>query len=199
MKIEELKEKGILEVLKNFKVYDFVVYANRYIGENLEIGEQYNFHYQDSIHYTIKKNIEKGLHDLFSNYKIDYADMFDLFKVNTWNISISVEYNGISCWKNIGRYDFDKKTRKNASVNNSKFNLMGLPIFKLDDDLRNYVVSYDYISYDIGSLTMYEFIIGLLEGERQKMISKYQADILGCKRKIAEDRSKIEDLENIVF
>lgn len=198
--IEFLKEKNIDEVLKKIRVAEFVEYVNKYIGEGLEVGKKYEYNGRDSIHYIIIENIKKGLHELYSKYGIDYAKMFDFLRVNTWQLSISIDYKEVSVWENIGKYDFETKTRKNASSSNSTFILESIPKFEMYDSwLRDKLVIRDYVSYDIKSLNIYEFYIGLLEGQRQRMIGRYESEILGWKRNIADNKKMISNLEDLLF
>lgn len=190
-------EKNIDEVLKKIKVSEFIDYVNKYIGENLVVGNKYNFNGVDNIHYIIKENIEKGLHELYNKYGIDYAIMFDFLKISTWQINLCVDYKEVSVWEFIGRYNFEHKQRKNASSVNSEFTLQSVPKFEIYD-LHKKIIN-DYVMYDMESLNLYELYIGLLEGQRASVIANYQAEILSCKRKIADNKKMIESLEDIVF
>lgn len=197
---EFLKEKNINEVLKKIKVKELVEYANKYIGEGLEVGNKYEYsNYKgNDIHNIITENIKKGLHELWQKYNIDYADMFDFIMISTWNIRVNISYENVGVWEDIGSYKFDTKRRKNASFDNKEFTLEGIPKFELYDKLHNEVIV-NYCSFDIESLTIYEFYIGLLEKARLNAITNLEKDIVEYKRKIAENKLKIEEIENMIF
>lgn len=194
-----LKDKNIVKVLKKIKVVELEEYANKYISEGLEVGNKYEYNGRNSIHYIIIENIKKGLHELYSKYGIDYAEMFNVLQVNTWNLHFSMDCKTISIWENIGRYDFEVRRRKNASYSNSAFILVDIPQFEIIKELKNDLMIYDYVNYEIKDLSIYELFIGLLEGKRKKIIGNLESEILGWKRNIADNKKMIRNLENILF
>lgn len=197
---EFLKEKNINEVLKKIKVKELVEYANKYIGEGLEVGNKYEYssYRGNDIHNIITENIKKGLHELWQKYNIDYADMFDFIMISTWNIRVNISYENVGVWEDIGSYKFDTKRRKNASFDNKEFTLESIPKFELYDKLHNEVIV-NYCSFDIENLTIYEFYIGLLEKARLNAITNLEKDIVEYKRKIAESKLQIEKIEDMIF
>ena len=54
--MENLKD---LEVFKKISLKELESYVNKYISENLEVGNRYDYNGINSIHYTIMKNIKK--------------------------------------------------------------------------------------------------------------------------------------------
>ena len=197
---EFLKEKNINEVLKKIKVKELVEYANKYIGEGLEVGNKYEYssYRGNDIHNIITENIKKGLHELWQKYNIDYADMFDFIMISTWNIRVNISYENVGVWEDIGSYKFNTKRRKNASFDNKEFTLESIPKFELYDKLHNEVIV-NYCSFDIESLTIYEFYIGLLEKARLNAITNLEKGIVEYKRKIAESKLQIEKIEDMIF
>lgn len=189
------------EVLKTIKMKEVVEYANKYIGENLEVGKKYqysSYYKTEDIHYIITENIKKGLHELWGKYGIDYAEMFEFIKVGAWNLQLDIDYKEVVIWENIGNYKFDTKRRKNASYDNKFFVLESIPKFELYSDLHDRVIV-DYCSFDIESLSVYEFYIGLLEKARLNAITNLEKDIVEYKRKIAESKLQIEKIEDMIF
>lgn len=197
---EFLKKENVKEALKKIKMVELFDYANKYIGEGLEVGNKYEYssYRENDIHNIITENIKKGLHELWQKYGIDYADMFDFIIVNTWSIRVNITYEKISVWEDIGSYKFDTKRRKNASFDNKEFTLESIPKFELYDGLHDKVIV-DYCSFDIKDLTIYEFYMGLLEKARLNAVTNLEKDIIEYKRKIAESKLEIEEIENIVF
>ena len=88
--MENLKD---LEVFKKISLKELESCVNKYISENLEVGNRYDYNGKNSIHYTIMKNIKKGIAELYNKYSVVVED--DFIKVNTWRISLNVEYKEI--------------------------------------------------------------------------------------------------------
>lgn len=195
--MENLKD---LEVFKKISLKELESYVNKYISEDLEVGNRYDYssYRGNDIHNIITENIKKGLHELWQKYNVDYADMFDFIMISTWNIRVNISYENVGVWEDIGSYKFDTKRRKNASFDNKEFTLESIPKFELYDKLHNEVIV-NYCSFDIESLTIYEFYIGLLEKARLNAITNLEKDIVEYKRKIAESKLQIEKIEDMIF
>ena len=54
--MENLKD---LEAFKKISLKELESCVNKYISENLEVGNRYDYNGKNSIHYTIMKNIKK--------------------------------------------------------------------------------------------------------------------------------------------
>lgn len=180
--MENLKN---LEVFKNISLKEFENYVNKYISENLEVGNRYDYNGINSIHYTIMKNIKKGITELYNKYGVVIED--DFIKVNTWRISLNVEYKEICVWgKDLGSYNFGTKQRKNASWNNTTFTLISLPIFRLYENNEN-------------DISVYDYIVSCLKEQQNKMIENYESEIASWENSIKDNKIMIENLKNISF
>lgn len=180
--MENLKD---LEVFKKISLKEFENYVNKYISENLEVGNRYNYNGINSIHYTIMKNIKKGIAELYNKYGVVIED--DFIKVNTWRISLNVEYKEICVWgKDLGSYNFGTKQRKNASWNNTTFTLISLPIFRLYENNEN-------------DISVYDYIVSCLKEQQNKMIENYESEIASWENSIKDNKKMIESLKNISF
>jgi hypothetical protein len=186
MNLEILKEKGILESLKDFTMGDMKWYANKYIADDLEVGGKYNFNGRSSVHYVIIENIKKGLHELYGKYSIDYADMFKLFGVYTWHLEVSIECDSVGEFKYIGNYNFGKKQRKNASISNSEFEMTELPTFEFESFIND-------------DMSVYDYLIRTLNYKKDMTIQHYKNEIESYKMNIKNCKKMIEDLENLEF
>ena len=71
--MENLKD---LEVFKKISLKEFKNYVNKYISEDLEVGNRYDYGGRNSIHYTIMKNIKKGITELYNKYGVVIEDDF---------------------------------------------------------------------------------------------------------------------------
>lgn len=181
-KIEDKKE--ILNVFKKISMKELKEYMNKYICVGLEVGNKYNYGGKGSIHRLLKDNISCGIKELCIKYGIEEEMFFDIFRICTWNFSLCLEYKEISVWCNIGKYYFGQKTRKNASYNNSNFTLMNKPMC---------------LYYDIEdeNITLYDYIIVLLEDKKKEVIGKYESEIASFQRELKNKKKQLKDIQNI--
>lgn len=194
----ELKFK---EIFKSIKVKEFIEYCNKYVGNGLEVGKQYEYNGIDSIHYVMKNNIEKGLFELYNKYGISVEDIKDIIKVSTWNIVLYIQYDEVSIWENIIKYNVEGKQRSNASVSNSRFTLLSIPKCVVNTDIIENMVDiiHNFNSMNIEEMSLDEVITYLLEGKRQKEIGRIQSEILSLKRQINDKKKVISKLEDLII
>ena len=179
--MENLKD---LEVFKKISLKELESYVNKYISENLEVGNRYDYNGKNSIHYTIMKNIKKGIAELYNKYGVVVED--DFIKINTWRISLNVEYKEICVWgKELGGYNFGTKQRKNASWNNTTCALISLPIVKFYFENEN--------------MSIYDYIISCLKEKQNMMIGHYESEIASWEKSIKDNKKMIKNLKEIVF
>lgn len=179
--MENLKD---LEVFKKISLKEFESYVNKYISEDLEVGNRYDYGGRNSIHYTIMKNIKKGIAELYNKYGVVVED--DFIKINTWRISLNVEYKEICVWgKELGGYNFGTKQRKNASWNNTTFALISLPIVKF--------------YFENEDMSIYDYIISCLKEKQNMMIGHYESEIASWEKSIKDNKKMIKNLKEIVF
>lgn len=183
--VKFLNEKGIMNVLKKIKMSEFKEFCNKHIADNLIIDEKYNFNGRNNIHSIITENIAKGIKELWQKYNIDYAMMTELFHIGVWRSQIMVEYETIYAWEDFGAYSFGSKIRKNASIGNSSFRLTKLPNFGFYEN--------------IDDLSIYDFMIKVLDEKRNNMIKKYQEEIERYTKNIEDNKKMISDLNNILL
>ena len=197
---EDYKNK-LSEIFKKISVKELIEYCNKYIGEGLEVGKQYGYNGIDSIHFIMKRNIEKGLLELYNKYRINLDDVKDIINVSSWNISLCMQYNEISIWENMIKYKVEGKQRKNASISNNNFTLLEIPICEINDEIvKNMVdIIHNYNSMNIKEMSLDEVIIYLLEGERQKQMARNQSEILALKRQINDKKKVISKLEDLII
>lgn len=179
----------LVKFLRNdLKMKEIKEYCNKYISEGLEVGKKYSFlgidkDYQD-IHYIITSNIKKGLFELWNKYNFDIEEINKLFPMSTWNLRLIVNYELISVWEDIGRYDFKRKIRKNASISNSTFILEEIPHF-------------DFIEENIEELTIKEYIVGKLEEKKEEIIKRLNNEIVDLKQSIRNCEDDIKKYQAI--
>lgn len=183
--IEYFKNNGIVDILKCINMNDFKNAVNKYIGDGLEINKRYNI---TDIHTKIMKNIELGLCDLYKEYNLDVELMSTWIRINTWYMTIFIDYKGINVWEEIGQYRFQYKARSNASVSNKNYTLLSTPMFEYKEN--------EYVK-NIEDLSMYDYIIRLLDYKRNALIGRYESEIASYKRSIRENRKMVKDLVNI--
>lgn len=183
---EDLKAKGKLESLKQISMKEFYEYVNKYIAEGLEIGGKYDTNGYGNIHYIIKENIKKGLHELYSKYNIDYSFMFDYISVGTWRLKVTMEFKEFYFWEEIGSYDYKGKKRRNASFYNTTFTLTELPKFEMWN-------GYEEIE------NLYKFLNYLFDEKKAKVIGNLESEIATHKKQIAELNKKIKNLKKQEF
>ena len=180
--MENLKN---LEVFKNISLKEFENYVNKYISEKLEIGNKYDYSGRNSIHYIIIDNNKKGIAELYNKYGVVVED--DFIKINIWRTTLNVEYKEICVWgKDLGRYYFETKKRKNASCNNTTFTLISLPIFRLYENNDN-------------NISVYDYVISCLKEKQNMMIENYESEIISWENSIKDNKIMIENLKNISF
>lgn len=184
-----LDNKRIIEQLKNISMKEFEMYLNKYIGENLIVGEQYLFSGRNDIHDIIGKNMLKGFREMCSKYGIDYAIMYETFRISTWEMILNTNVDLISIWENIGQYHFKNKVRKNASIGNSKFTLLDIPYFKFYDDSEQ--------EKELLGMTMYDFFVKMLEIRKVAIITKYESEIESYKKGIEQNLIMIEKIKGV--
>lgn len=184
--VKFLNEKGIMNVLKNIKMKEFKEFCNKHITDNLVIDEKYAFSGRNNIHSIITENIAKGVKELWQKYNIDYAVMSDLFHIGIWRTQILVDYDNICAWEDFGKYTFGNKIRKNASISNFSFKLTKLPTFVFYDE-------------EIENLSIYDFIVMILNNKRNVMIEQYKKEIEEYTKNIEDNKKKINELNNILL
>lgn len=173
---------------ENITMKELKDYCNKYIAEGLQVGKKYVFYgidekYKD-IHSIITCNIQKGIKELWEKYNIDNKTVNSIFKMAIWELGLFFNYGCISIWDNIGGYRFEKKTRKNASVNNASFVLEKLPYFV-------------FYEKDIDDLTIRDYLIKKLKEKREKMIENYKDEILSWEKSIKDNENMIDNLNKI--
>lgn len=179
----------LIKFLRNdLKMKEIKEYCNKYISEGLEVGKKYSFlgidkDYQD-IHYIITSNIKKGLFELWNKYNFNIEEINKIFVQTTWNMDLFADYELISVWETIGRYDFKRKIRKNASISNSTFTLEELPHF-------------DFIEENIEELTIKEYIIKKLKEKKENIIERFNNEIIDLKQSIKDCEDNIKKYQDI--
>ena len=184
--VKFLNEKGIMDILKKIKMSEFKEFYNKNITDDLQIDEKYNFNGRNNIHSIITENIAKGTKELWQKYNIDYAMMTELFHIGVWRSQIMVDYETIYAWEDFGVYRFGSKIRKNASISNSSFRLTKLPTFVFYDE-------------KIENLSIYDFIVMILNNKRNVMIEQYKKEIEEYTKNIEDNKKKINELNNILL
>lgn len=184
--VKFLNEKGIMDILKKIKMSEFKEFCNKYITDDLQLDEKYNFNGRNNIHSIITENIAKGTKELWQKYNIDYAMMTELFHIGVWRSQIMVDYETIYAWEDFGVYRFGSKIRKNASISNSSFRLTKLPTFVFYDE-------------KIENLSIYDFIVMILNNKRNAMVEQYKKEIEEYTKNIEDNKKKINELNNILL
>lgn len=181
-----LEIKSIVEKFKGISLATLEVYLNNYMEENLKVGNKYHWFSFDKaldIHNIIRTNIQKGFEEFLSDNEIDYAIVKETFKIGVWDMTLVLNMDMISLWENIGRYSLEKKVRKNASCRNNSFTLLEIPKFSFFVENKN--------------ISIYDFIIMLLEEKRKKMIEHYNNEINDWTRNIGNNMREINKLKNL--
>lgn len=183
--VKELKENGTLDILKNISMKDFKDTVNSCIWLGLELYKKYDI---NIIHKIILMNIREGLHKLYIQNGLDEEVMSNIIRVNTWTITMYVECNEISVWEEIGQYYFDKKSVSNANTTDDICTLLNNPSFeyRVNENIEN-----------IESLSMYDYLIKLIELKRRAMIGHYESEIASYKKNIRSVKKMISDLDKI--
>lgn len=181
-----LKMSGLLDILKKVTMKELKEYINKYICKDLEVGKKYNYNGRDSIHYIISRNIRYGLGDLCEKYGIEKDSFYNLLNVNTWQLSIYAEYDGITIWQEIGKYKIQAQQRKNASISNSSFTLIDKPCFM-------------YYDIEDENISIFDYIIMLLEEKKKQIIGNYESEIASLKKEVRNKEQSLKEYKNVNF
>lgn len=177
---ELLGKENILTGFKRITLEELENACNKFITDDLEIGKIYTI---NEIHKIIRKNIENGIVNLLWEKELDYSIVRELLRIGTWEMQFIFDYEEISVWENVGRYFVKWVQRKNASINNDKIKLTENPYFEIGIRRNFEVAKVDK------NMTLYEFIIWLIEDKRKQLIDRYNTEI-------EEYTRKIDDLNN---
>lgn len=177
-----LENENIKNGFKNITVKDLINALNTYVGQNLYVGDIYLVH---DIHKTVQQNIENGFIELLSKNGIDYSVLREILYIGTWEVCINFDYEDRYIMADIGRYNIDwTNVRKNASTFNQKRKLVSKPTFNFE---------FDNVDTNI---SLYDFIIFLLEDDRDRILKHYKEEIESNKRNIEDLSKQVKILEN---
>lgn len=179
---ELLGKENILTGFKRITLEELENACNKFITDDLEIGKIYTI---NEIHKIIRKNIENGIVNLLWEKELDYSIVREFLRIGTWEMQFIFNYEEISVWENVGRYFVKWVQRKNASISNDKVKLIEKPYFEIGIRRNFEVTEIDK------SMTLYDFIIWLLEDKRKQLVDRYNTEIEEYTRKIDELNSKI--------
>lgn len=179
---ELLGKENILTGFKRITLEELENACNKFITDDLEIGKIYTI---NEIHKIIRKNIENGIVNLLWEKELDYSIVREFLRIGTWEMQFIFNYEEISVWENVGRYFVKWVQRKNASISNDNIKLTENPYFEIG--IRR---NFDIIEVD-KSMSLYDFIIWLLEDKRKQLINRYNEEIEDYTRNIDELNSKI--------
>lgn len=177
-----LGKENILNGFKKTTLEELENACNKFITDNLEIGNIYTI---NEIHKIIRKNIENGIVNLLWEKEIDYSIVREFLRVGTWEMQFVFNYEEISVWENVGMYFVKWVQRKNASISNDKIKLTENPYFEIGIRRNFEITRVDK------SISLYDFIIWLLEDKRKQLINRYNEEIEDYTRNIDELNSKI--------
>lgn len=177
-----LGKENILNGFKKTTLEELENACNKFITDNLEIGNIYTI---NEIHKIIRKNIENGIVNLLWEKEIDYSIVREFLRVGTWEMQFVFNYEEISVWENVGMYFVKWVQRKNASISNDKVKLTENPYFEIGIRRNFEITKVDK------SMSLYDFIIWLLEDKRKQLINKYNEEIEDYTRNIDELNSQI--------
>lgn len=177
-----LGKENILNGFKKTTLEELENACNKFITVNLEIGNIYTI---NEIHKIIRKNIENGIVNLLWEKEIDYSIVREFLRVGTWEMQFVFNYEEISVWENVGMYFVKWVQRKNASISNDKIKLTENPYFEIGIRRNFEITRVDK------SISLYDFIIWLLEDKRKQLINRYNEEIEDYTRNIDELNSKI--------
>lgn len=178
-----LGKENILNGFKKTTLEELENACNKFITDDLEIGKIYTI---NEIHKIIRKNIENGIVNLLWEKELDYSIVRELLRIGTWEMQFIFNYEEISVWENVGRYFVKWVQRKNASISNDKIKLTENPYFEIGIRRNFEVAKVDK------NMTLYEFIIWLIEDKRKQLIDRYNTEI-------EEYTRKIDDLNNQIL
>lgn len=177
-----LENENIKNGFKNITVKDLINALNTYVGQNLYVGDIYLV---NDIHNTVRQNIENGFIELLSKNGIDYSVLREILYIGIWQVCINFDYEDKYIMAEIGRYNIDwTDVRKNASAFNKKRKLVSEPTFDF---------KFDNVDTNI---SLYDFIIFLLEDDRDRILKHYKEEIESHKRNIEDLSKQVEILEN---
>ena len=177
-----LENENIKNGFKTITVKDLINAFNTYIGQNLYVGDTY---FVNDIHNTVRQNIENGFIELLSKNGIDYSALREILYIGIWKVCINFDYENKYIIADIGRYNINwTDVRKNASAFNNKRKLVNEPTFDF---------KFDNVDTNI---SLYDFIIFLLEDDRDRLLKHYKEEIESYKRNIEDLSKRVEVLEN---
>lgn len=177
-----LENENIKNGFKNITVKDLINAINAHISQNLYIGDVYLV---NDIHKTVQQNIENGFIELLSKNEIDYSVLREILYIGIWQVCISFDYEGKYITTDIGRYSINwTDVRKNASTLNQKRKLVSKPIFDFKFDNMN------------KNISLYDFIIFLLDDDKNRILKHYKEEIESYKRNIENLSKQVKILEN---
>lgn len=179
---ELLGKENILTGFKRITLEELENACNKFITDDLEIGKIYTI---NEIHKIIRKNIENGIVNLLWEKELDYSIVRELLRIGTWEMQFIFDYEEISVWENVGMYFVKWVQRKNASISNDKIKLTENPYFEIGIRRNFEITRVDK------SMSLYDFIIWLLEDKRKQLINKYNEEIEDYTRNIDELNSQI--------
>lgn len=186
-KKEFLNKENVKSALKNISIAKFEVYVNDYIKRDLVIGEMYDIH---KLHTIIEDNLQKGIFQLLADNNIDYADLKEIFKINTLDLSLSFDIGVVSVWERVAIYNLEFKQRKNASYSNYNVKLIKKPNFEFIN--KNEIEEY----FKNNGISLYDLIQYYFEKQKQKAIEYLKKENEECLRKIESNTREILDFEN---
>ena len=183
-----LGKENILNGFKKITLEELENACNKFITDDLEIGKIYTI---NEIHKIIRKNVENGIVNLLWEKEIDYSIVREFLKVGTWELQFIFNYEEISVWENVGMYFVKWVQRKNASISNDKVKLTESPYFEIGvrKDFKITKVNKD--------MTLYDFVIWLLENKRKQLINRYKEEVEDYTRKIDDLNNQIVKTENL--
>lgn len=183
-----LGKENILNGFKKITLEELENACNKFITDDLEIGKIYTI---NEIHKIIRKNVENGIVNLLWEKEIDYSIVREFLKVGTWEMQFIFNYEEISVWENVGMYFVKWVQRKNASISNDKVKLTESPYFEIGvrKDFKITKVNKD--------MTLYDFVIWLLENKRKQLINRYKEEVEDYTRKIDDLNNQIVKTENL--
>lgn len=186
-KKEFLNKENVKSALKNISIAKFEVYINDYIKKDLVIGEMYDIH---KLHTTIENNLQNGIFQLLADNNIDYADLKEIFKINTLDLSLTFNIGVVSVWERIAIYNLEFKQRKNASYSNYNVKLIKKPNFEFIN--KNEIEEY----FKNNGISLYDLIQYYFEKQKQKAIECLKKENEECLKKIESNTREILDFEN---
>lgn len=183
-----LGKENILNGFKKITLEELENACNKFITDDLEIGKIYTI---NEIHKIIRKNVENGIVNLLWEKEINYSIVREFLKVGTWEMQFIFNYEEISVWENVGMYFVKWVQRKNASISNDKVKLTESPYFEIEVRKDFEITKVDK------TMTLYDFVIWLLENKRKQLINRYKEEVEDYTRKIDDLNNQIAKTENL--